>query len=45
MSPAATSLTYIGIVLPLAIAGLTIGTLKMFAVLSARKERGERGRV
>jgi len=45
MSPAATSLTYVGVILPLAIAALTIGTLKMFTVLSARKARVERGRV
>jgi hypothetical protein len=45
MSAAATALTYLGIVLPLAIAALTIGTLKTFAVISQRKSRGERGRV
>ena len=31
--------------LPLAIAALTIAALKTFAVLSARKSRGRRGRV
>jgi hypothetical protein len=45
MSPAATSLTYLGIILPLAIAALTIATLKTFSVLAERRARGGRGHV